>query len=147
MKERNLYWIADILLFMCAGFFAWGVKKGQSIPFFYGLYSLVAFFVFCYLEKKFHISRTKLTTKVPVYVLDEDSDDLRLVTDETFDIDGFVLNGKVYKCCTGTHVNIDKNGKVTTKNISGTLFNNILRAPVKGQDNHWNGLWEKAHIK
>lgn len=61
---------------------------------------------------------------------------------EMYGVDGIKANGKVFKLCSGTHVEVKANGEIVTKALSAKFINkNIGGYLNQSPDPNWDELF------
>lgn len=149
MKKLNVFRFFDwsILVSFVVFLFALLQKKH-----FIGVVSLIAFggFIvlfglFCLVQRYIcHLTLSKIETKTPICVLDENSDEVtQNFIGERYDVDGIKTKKGVYKIVTGTHVFIDEHSNVKVKGFTSKIANRLGHGGILPNcpDDHWKGLF------
>lgn len=142
MKKLNYYYGMDaclaffILLMFC--------KNAKDSWYVGGAIVGVIFFIMAY------YSKTKVINETDNYIKAKPEDVGQPLIDvapgtEHYGLDGVKSNGKVFKARNGTHIVVKKDGSVTTKSITGKLFNSFLTNAgyiTERPDSGWNPLFD-----
>lgn len=145
MKKLNIYYVFDGLLALALLLF---LLSSKSKVFVFGGSALVIItFILVILEA---FEKTQLTPTI----VTNDSDMLVKYKEESGShpldlqprdiaegVDGFKISGKVFKACSGTHIVIDKTGRISTKALSGKFANTVRGGFISSApDESWDLL-------
>lgn len=126
MKARNLYLLADVLLAMAGASAAFGlVNKKMSLTLPLGL--LAASSVTAFVQAAIGKTRVTNRSNCDVYYKDESSTGVNVLRkgESAENVDGFKVNGRIYKLCDGVHATIGEDGIVT---VNSFAYGNFAQA-------------------
>lgn len=62
---------------------------------------------------------------------------------DLYNIDGIKVDGKLYKCCDGTHIIVEKDGSIKNTSVIGKIFNTVRGGyKTKALAENWEKLEE-----
>jgi len=147
MKKFNIYYLFDVLSALAIVFLCFGKKDKLFIFGSAVLFITVGILVILELFEKTQLTQTVVTNNSDKTVMikpENGSEPEELAPHSAVEgADGINVDGKVFKACSGTHVVIDQNRKITTKALSGKFANFIRGGYITtAPDAGWNNLFK-----
>ncbi len=147
MKKLNWYYAIDILTVLLFVLLLVAVHyKNQKLLMFFGID-----IVLC---GSFLIIENKKVPPIPSKVTNNSDDSVWAKPEtgntpvqiaphtEMYGVDGIKANGKVFKLCSGTHVEVKANGEIVTKALTAKFINkNIGGYLNQSPDTDWDELF------
>lgn len=148
MKKFNIYYLFDVLLALALVFF---FLSRKDIRFLYGtgiFVIITIILVWLEMREETQLTQTVITnnSENAVMVKPESGAEPEEVKPHASveGVDGINVAGKVFKACSGTHVVINKNGRITTKALSGKVANFVRGGYISTPpDPAWDKLFNQ----
>ena len=149
MKKLNWYYAIDVLaaLFFALLVFVLFAKNNKVYFLLLGIDVAVSLL---FLEIEFLSKNPPIPSKVtnnsddPVWAKPETGNTPVQIAPHTemYGVDGIKANGKVFKLCSGTHVEVKANGEIVTKALSAKFINKVRGGYQKqSPDPNWDELF------
>lgn len=140
--KANLYLIGDIIILINILNYTVIKYKNTEKTFFALL--LIAFLLY-FIQVFFGCTTLKNNYK-KIYAKSEDDEKIFEIKENAkkYNIDGIKINNEIFKICDGTHIILNKDGKIINTSISGKIINLLFGGKLKElPDEGWRELWEK----
>lgn len=147
MKKLNWYYVIDVLTVLLFVLLLVDIHfKNQKLLMFFGIdIALCGLFLIVENKKDPPIpSKVINNMDEPILAKPENGNTPVQIAPhaELYGVDGIKANGKVFKLCSGTHVEVKANGEIETKALSAKFFNKIHGGYIKqSPDPNWDELF------
>ncbi|MCQ2272555.1 MAG: hypothetical protein MJZ72_07200 [Bacteroidales bacterium] len=148
MKKLNWYYAIDVLavLFFVLLFVFFHYRNQKVIALLAADMGLMGLFLFLEYFPKNPLIPSKVTNNMdePILAKPETGNTPVQIAPhaEMYGVDGIKVNGKVFKLCSGTHVEVKGNGEIVTKASSAKIINKYQGGYLsQSPDPNWDELF------